>query len=278
METLPPGIRDRYSALCQALREEYSQYTDQASAILGAFAIMQKRLEPPKEYYRRLRAAYFQGRNAPGLEEDHAFKSLFLHNLHESVRYDVTMHCRTANLAMQEIRRYAQLAWETRVRPGRATDNSARVLEIRTPGHADLALEGNEKPRAKMHAKTSAQARQTFRQPGGRQSQRTEGPNQFQQKPRQPRPFQSNKKVFFDQKSKQHTRYDGKAPTPSQEEELISGNMADFIRKCVAEMVRQMDVSNRPSAQPDTPGKSMPSHHRYNLDRFYHHPMSKFTL
>ncbi|KAM4579287.1 uncharacterized protein V3H82_008529 [Fundulus diaphanus] len=84
IESLPPATRDRYSALCQALREEYSVFTDPASATLGAFAIQQKRTEAPKEYYRRLRAAYFQGRNAPGLEEDHTFKSLFLHNLHES--------------------------------------------------------------------------------------------------------------------------------------------------------------------------------------------------
>ncbi|KAK9521457.1 hypothetical protein VZT92_021260 [Zoarces viviparus] len=45
METLQPGIRDRYSSLCQALREEYSLYPDPASATLGAFAISQGRLE-----------------------------------------------------------------------------------------------------------------------------------------------------------------------------------------------------------------------------------------
>ena len=105
METLPPDTRDHYSALCQALREEYSLFTDQASATLGAFAVLQRKNEPPSEYYRRLRSAYFQGRYAPGLEEETAFKSLFLHNLHESVRYDITMRCRTGDLTMQEIRR-----------------------------------------------------------------------------------------------------------------------------------------------------------------------------
>lgn len=45
-------------------------YADQASATLSAFAITQKRSESPQEYYRRLRAAYFQGRNALGLEEE----------------------------------------------------------------------------------------------------------------------------------------------------------------------------------------------------------------
>ena len=43
METLPPGTRDRYSALCQALTEEYKLFTDEASATLGAFAVMQRR-------------------------------------------------------------------------------------------------------------------------------------------------------------------------------------------------------------------------------------------
>ncbi len=75
MESLPPATRDRYSALCQALREEYSPYNDPASAAFGAFAITQRRMEPPREYYRRLQVAYFQGRNAPGLEEDHALCS-----------------------------------------------------------------------------------------------------------------------------------------------------------------------------------------------------------
>lgn len=85
METLPPRTQDHYSAPCQALQEEYSLYIDQASSTLGTFAIMQKKHEPPRDYYRRRRAAYFQGRNAPGLEEEKAFKSLFLLNLHESV-------------------------------------------------------------------------------------------------------------------------------------------------------------------------------------------------
>ncbi|KAL7372877.1 hypothetical protein ABVT39_023285 [Epinephelus coioides] len=47
METLPPNTRDRYATLRKALREEYSLYTDEASATLGAFAILQKKHEPP---------------------------------------------------------------------------------------------------------------------------------------------------------------------------------------------------------------------------------------
>ncbi|KAM3619846.1 uncharacterized protein V6R79_014563 [Siganus canaliculatus] len=88
IETLPPAIRDRYSALCRALREEYSTYSNLASAIQGALGIQQKRSESPKEYFRRLRAAYFQGHNAPGLEEEPAFKALFLNNLHSDIQWD----------------------------------------------------------------------------------------------------------------------------------------------------------------------------------------------
>ncbi|KAL7374388.1 hypothetical protein ABVT39_028159 [Epinephelus coioides] len=154
MEMLPPNTRDRYATLRKALREEYSLYTDEASATLGAFAILQKKHQPPQEYLRRLRTAYFQGRNAPGLEEDHAFKSLFLHNLHESLRYDVTMHCRTRGLTMQEIKKYAQLAWETCMRPTRGREVDARVLGIQASEDADLALEGSEVPRARMDVRS----------------------------------------------------------------------------------------------------------------------------
>ncbi|AWP04972.1 Hypothetical protein SMAX5B_022208, partial [Scophthalmus maximus] len=54
---------------------------------------------------------------------------------------------------MQEIKKYAQLAWETRMRPSRGRESDARVLGIETSGNADLALEGNEVPRARMDVK-----------------------------------------------------------------------------------------------------------------------------
>ena len=168
METLPPDTRDRYSTLRQALREEYSPYTDEASATLSAFAILQKKHESPRDFYRRLRTAYFQGHNAPGLEEDRGFKSLFLHNLHESLRYDVTMYCRTRGLSIQEIKRYAQLAWETRMRPTGTRESDSRVLGIQLSETADLALEGNEMPRAKTETKTRPPRR---KKQGGQQNQ-----------------------------------------------------------------------------------------------------------
>ncbi|XP_070411521.1 uncharacterized protein [Nothobranchius furzeri] len=129
METLPPDIRDRYSSLCRALRDEYATYADSASATMGAFSIKHWRNEPPREYYRRLKSAYFQGRNGPGLEEDPAFRSLFIHNLHECVRSEVSMYCRMKKLTTQEIRRYAQQAWEAGGKPQKP-DAHHRVMHL----------------------------------------------------------------------------------------------------------------------------------------------------
>lgn len=86
--------------------------------------------------------------------------SLFLHNLHESVRYDVTMYSRNNDLTMQEIRKHTQLAWETLVRPARWTDGEARVLGIQATEQGNLALEGDEMPRAKSNTKRGFRERQ----------------------------------------------------------------------------------------------------------------------
>lgn len=166
MGTLPPETRDCYPDLCEALREEYSLYPDPAAATRSALAIVQKHNESPRDYYRRLRTAYSQGQNAPGLENDPMFKSLFLSNLHESVRYEVTMHCRANTLTMQEIRKYAQVAWETRRLYDRRCDGDARVLGIEAFETGDLALEGKELPRASVNA-TAVPQRQLPRSQGG---------------------------------------------------------------------------------------------------------------
>ena len=47
------------------------------------------RTEQPKDFYQRLKHAFFQGRSGPGLVEDQAFKSLFVHNLHPCVHTSV---------------------------------------------------------------------------------------------------------------------------------------------------------------------------------------------
>ncbi|MEQ2235158.1 hypothetical protein ILYODFUR_038815 [Ilyodon furcidens] len=82
-------------------------FSYEAAATINALAVLQKEDETPREYFHSLRAAYFQGCYAPGLKEDRTIKSLFLHNLHVSVEYDMTLHCITENLSMQEICRYA---------------------------------------------------------------------------------------------------------------------------------------------------------------------------
>ncbi|XP_070407636.1 uncharacterized protein [Nothobranchius furzeri] len=148
METLPPDIRDRYSSLCRALRDEYATYADSASATMGAFSIKHWRNEPPREYYRRLKSAYFQGRNGPGLEEDPAFRSLFIHNLHECVRFEVSMYCRMKKLTTQEIRRYAQQAWEAGGKPQKP-DAHHRVMHLAPDTEPRLELEGTEAPPTK---------------------------------------------------------------------------------------------------------------------------------
>ncbi|KAL7404872.1 hypothetical protein ABVT39_020166 [Epinephelus coioides] len=123
MESLPPGTRDRYSALCQALRDEYSLFTDTTSATLHAFAITQRKQESPKE---------------------------------------------TRHLPMQEIRRYAQIVWEIRVRPAKKPENDARVLGIQAAEDADLALEGSKMPRAKTATRAGPQRRQAPNRVDGR--------------------------------------------------------------------------------------------------------------
>ncbi|XP_070402016.1 uncharacterized protein [Nothobranchius furzeri] len=148
METLPSDIRDRYSSLCRALRDEYATYADSASATMGAFSIKHGRNEPPREYYRRLKSAYFQGRNGPGLEEDPAFRSLFIHNLHECVRSEVSMYCRIKKLTTQEIRRYAQQAWEAGGKPQKP-DAHHRVMHLAPDAEPRLELEGTEAPPTK---------------------------------------------------------------------------------------------------------------------------------
>lgn len=113
IQTQPLHIRESYHKLCEVLHEEYSLYTDETSATLKAIQIKHRRSEAPREYYSRLRNAYFQGSNKPGLEEDQGFKSLFLHNLHPCVRTHVTLMCKQKSYTMQEVKKLTQITWET---------------------------------------------------------------------------------------------------------------------------------------------------------------------
>ena len=68
--------------------------------------------EHPREYYRCLRHAFFQGKNRSGLEKNPAFKSLYLHNLHPCVRTQITLMTKQGDPSMWEIRNMTQIAWE----------------------------------------------------------------------------------------------------------------------------------------------------------------------
>ena len=113
IQTQPPSVRDDYIELRQALIEEFSSTADEITAMVAALQIKHSRRESPKDYYNRLRHAYFQGNNAPGLEENPTFKSLFLKNLHPCVRTHVVLMTRQGNPSMHEVRKMTQMAWET---------------------------------------------------------------------------------------------------------------------------------------------------------------------
>ena len=141
IETQPPRIRDSFSKLCRVLREEYAPSTDRLTATLSAAQIKQRRTESPREYYRRLRGAYFQGSSTPGQEEDDChFRLMFIHNLHSSVRTHVTLACEQRNHTIGEIKRIAQVLWETTVRAADRYEEEPRVLNIQT--REDTELEG----------------------------------------------------------------------------------------------------------------------------------------
>ncbi|KAL7383521.1 hypothetical protein ABVT39_012327 [Epinephelus coioides] len=181
----PQQDKESLHPLIQAARQESSdgasEYESEppvddmeTSRLRSQLEASHKKQESPKEYYWRLRVAYFQGHNAPGLEEEHGFKSMFWHNLHETVRYNVAVYCRTRHLPTQEIRRYAQMVWEIRVRPAKKPESDGRVLGIQAGEDADLALDGSEMPCAKTPTQTGSQKRQAPNQQGGGQKKRGE--------------------------------------------------------------------------------------------------------
>ena len=115
IQSQPPSVRDDYKELRQVLIEEFSSPADEITSMVAALQIKHSRCEHPRDYYKRLRHAYFQGKNAPGLEENSTFKSLFLRNLHPCVRTHVVLRTHQGNPSMHEIRKMTQVAWETAV-------------------------------------------------------------------------------------------------------------------------------------------------------------------
>ena len=112
MEQLPSKVRSSYPDLCEALVAEYLPRFDQATAMIKSVEVKHGRTERPKDFYQRLKYAFFQGRSGPGLVEDQAFKSLFVHNLHPCVRTHVSLFSRGQHSAL-ELRNEAQMVWDT---------------------------------------------------------------------------------------------------------------------------------------------------------------------
>ena len=257
MGTLPTDTRYNYPALRKALREEYSLYTDEASATLSAMNILQKKNKSPRVYYRRLRTTYFGGCRTPGLEDDRAFKSLFLHNLHESIRYEVTMHRRSHDLSMKEVKKYAQFAWETRRPQTGGRKGDTRVLGIQTSQNDILTLEGKELPRAKTEGRTRPQRHQSPPPQNVRRNQRDDDyiPRQEPTRPQQRGNFPQKGKDRFNRNPRQgyqdrKGRGDTRVPPIGKDQQP---DMEKLIRKFTTEVVKQLDVLRRPSGPPDSP-------------------------
>ncbi|KAJ8356308.1 hypothetical protein SKAU_G00191020 [Synaphobranchus kaupii] len=65
IESQPPLVRDSFSRLSRALIEEFSPFANETTATISALQIRHRRSETPKEFYNRLKHAFFQGRNEP---------------------------------------------------------------------------------------------------------------------------------------------------------------------------------------------------------------------
>ncbi|KAL7407266.1 hypothetical protein ABVT39_005928 [Epinephelus coioides] len=104
-----PSVRSNYTKLCQALKEEFSATADEIDSMVAALQIKHAHLENPRDYYKRLRHTYFQSKNAPGLEENPSFKSLFLRNLHPCVHTHVVLMTCKDTPSIYELRRLTQI-------------------------------------------------------------------------------------------------------------------------------------------------------------------------
>ena len=59
IQTKPPRVRNDNRELCQALKGEFSSAADEATAMVAAIQVKHSRREHPRDYYIRLRHAYF---------------------------------------------------------------------------------------------------------------------------------------------------------------------------------------------------------------------------
>ncbi len=105
----PEHIQSDYQQLKQAIIKEFSD-PEFEHGLIAALAIEQGHHETPRDYYHRLRQAYFGARSEPGMEEDISFKSLFLRNLHPIVSHRIgIMACPT--MPIQRLRDLTQKAF-----------------------------------------------------------------------------------------------------------------------------------------------------------------------
>ena len=113
IQSQPPRVRNDYRELCQALKEDFTSTAGEATAMVAAIQVKHSRREHPRDYYMRLRHAYFQGKNAPPLEESPTFKSLFVNNIHPYVHTHNAVRMWQENHPLNEIRKMTQVIWET---------------------------------------------------------------------------------------------------------------------------------------------------------------------
>ena len=102
IQTQPPSVRDDYRELCQALKDKVSSTADETTAIVEAIQVKHSHRKHTRDYYMHLRHAYFQGRNAPGLEENPTFKFLFVKNLHPCVGTHIAIGMCQEDLSLNE--------------------------------------------------------------------------------------------------------------------------------------------------------------------------------
>lgn len=150
MERQSPAIAGNYNELCRALRAEYTIYQNPSVSRLSALQTKQNRYESPREYYERLRRVYFAGADSPRAEEDVMFKSLFVSNLHPTIRKSLSLLVDVDHMTAAELRQLAMRAWESeKLHPDKKDrDPGTHVFELRQDREPPLELEGSELPQS----------------------------------------------------------------------------------------------------------------------------------
>lgn len=174
IQTLPASVINNFTELRQALVEEFSSTVDEITSIVTASQIKHSRRENPRDYFRRLRNVYFQGKNTPGLEEHPTFKSLFLRNLHPCIRTHVVLMTQQGKPSMQQIRKMTQVAWETVV-TSKATVGAPEPVNSNTKvsnTSAASKLHPHNKPKGgdKRQRRDTERNRHVHQLPGDRHS------------------------------------------------------------------------------------------------------------